>query len=363
MLIGGDTGGGHPSAAAANIELAKLESFVIPTATTVSVDAGSTINASATGNGNGGKVVLWSDQQTTFAGTILARGGAGGGDGGFVETSSHQQLDFRGTVDLRAPLGSVGTLLLDPADFYIVTTLGGSPTGASEMTNVALQNQLALGDLTITTSTATNPTGQNGDIFVYSNINWSSNSTLTLSAYNNITINAAITGPAAGGLTLNAGNVINATAAVNVATFTLQNGNWRQVSGTLPAFSAIDFQLQGGTFLRALGGDGSNGSPYQITDVYGLQGIGSNSSLTQNFALVNNIDASGTANWNSGAGFAPIGNNIASFSGSFDGRGFSISNLVVNRPTSDNVGLFGAVGVGVVQNVALSGGVTVGTPM
>ena len=39
VLIGGDTGGGHPSAAAANIELGKLESFVIPTATTVSVDA------------------------------------------------------------------------------------------------------------------------------------------------------------------------------------------------------------------------------------------------------------------------------------------------------------------------------------
>src|ERR1700722_18584166 len=45
VLIGGDTGGGHPSAAAANIELAKLESFVVPTATTVSVDAGRGITA------------------------------------------------------------------------------------------------------------------------------------------------------------------------------------------------------------------------------------------------------------------------------------------------------------------------------
>ena len=49
VLIGGDTGGGHPSAAAASIELARLESFVIPTATTVSVDATSVINVSATG--------------------------------------------------------------------------------------------------------------------------------------------------------------------------------------------------------------------------------------------------------------------------------------------------------------------------
>jgi hypothetical protein len=48
----------------------------------VSVDANSTINASATGRGHGGKVVLWSDNQTTFAGTILAKGGAKSGDGG-----------------------------------------------------------------------------------------------------------------------------------------------------------------------------------------------------------------------------------------------------------------------------------------
>ena len=124
VLIGGDTGGGKPSAAAANIELAKLESFVIPTATTVSVDAGTVINASATGSGNGGKVVLWSDQQTTFAGTILARGGASGGNGGFVETSSHQVLSFNGTVDTSAPQGQVGTALLDPGSVSIDANRG-----------------------------------------------------------------------------------------------------------------------------------------------------------------------------------------------------------------------------------------------
>jgi hypothetical protein len=53
VLIGGDTGGGNPSAAAAAIELAKLESFVIPTANTVSVDSTYVINASAMDSGNG----------------------------------------------------------------------------------------------------------------------------------------------------------------------------------------------------------------------------------------------------------------------------------------------------------------------
>src|SRR3979490_1920934 len=157
------------------------------------MDAASVINASATGTGTGGKVILWSDQQTTFAGTILARGGALGGDGGFVETSSHGQLNFTGTVDLRAPLGQVGTLLLDPADFYIVTTLGGSPAGASEITNTLLQSQLANGNVLIATNNAGNPANQNGDIFVNANVIWNTDNSLTLSAYRNINIASGVT--------------------------------------------------------------------------------------------------------------------------------------------------------------------------
>ena len=105
ILIGGDWGGGHPDLSLVTNASAKLENFTIATATTVSVDANSTINASATGRGHGGKVVLWSDNQTTFAGTILAKGGAKGGDGGFVETSSHGQLAFTGNVNAGAPRG------------------------------------------------------------------------------------------------------------------------------------------------------------------------------------------------------------------------------------------------------------------
>jgi filamentous hemagglutinin family protein len=93
VLIGGDWGGGNPKSGLVNNQSAKLESFVIPTASTVSVDVGTTINASSTGNGS--KVILWSDTQTTFAGTILANGGPSGGNGGFVETSGHT-VEFTG---------------------------------------------------------------------------------------------------------------------------------------------------------------------------------------------------------------------------------------------------------------------------
>ena len=76
VLIGGDWGGGRPNASLVNNQSAALENYTIATATTVSVDGRTTINASATESGHGGKVVLWSDSKTTFAGTILARGGA-----------------------------------------------------------------------------------------------------------------------------------------------------------------------------------------------------------------------------------------------------------------------------------------------
>jgi len=47
---------------------------------------------------------------------------------------------------------------------------------------------------------------------------------------------------------------------------------------------------------------------------------------------------------NNGSGFAPIGNESSSFTGTFDGNNHTITNLRINRSGSDNVGLFGVVG-------------------
>ena len=164
ILIGGDWGGGHPDLSLVTNQSAKLENFTIATATTVSVDANSTINASATGRGHGGKVVLWSDNQTTFAGTILAKGGAKSGDGGFVETSSHGQLAFTGNVDSSAPRGKAGTLLLDPEDIYIRRTCDGL-AGSTRPTLSDLQAALQIQNVVIATSHNPNADG-NGDIWI-----------------------------------------------------------------------------------------------------------------------------------------------------------------------------------------------------
>jgi filamentous hemagglutinin family protein len=77
------------------------------------------IRADAVTSGNGGKVVVWSDDGTQAYGNISARGGALSGNGGLVETSGKAWLDFAAMVDTSAPHGAFGTLLLDPKNLDV----------------------------------------------------------------------------------------------------------------------------------------------------------------------------------------------------------------------------------------------------
>jgi filamentous hemagglutinin family protein len=366
VLIGGDVGGGKPNAAVAGIAQAQLEGSPLPTATTVSVDAASIIDASAKGSGDGGKVVVWSDQATSFAGTITATGGATSGNGGFVEVSGKQWLGYTGFVDTRAPFGSWGTLLLDPWNITIQagsTSGGGSfsggtwnPTATSTIGDIELLSQLGSGNVVIATGLAGSAGGDQGNITVNVPLSWNSASILRLVAAHDIVINNSITATS-GGLTLSAQNEITApTASINVGKFTLEQGAWKQVTSTLPAFAASqDFRITGGSFLRATGGDGVN-TPYEIVDVYGLQGIGSSGMLDKSYRLTQDINAAVTANW--AAGFAPIGNAGNAFTGVFDGQSGNEIDALTIKPVTNTVsqiGLFGFVGsAGSLQHVHLT---------
>jgi len=88
-------------------------------AATTTVTNNSLLTANAVESGNGGKVVLWSDLSTAFAGTIETRGGRNRGNGGSVEVSSHENLAFSGQVVTSAPQGENGFLLLDPLNITI----------------------------------------------------------------------------------------------------------------------------------------------------------------------------------------------------------------------------------------------------
>ncbi len=64
------------------------------------------------------------------------------------------------------------------------------------------------------------------------------------------------------------------------------------------------------------------------TEATGTDGVNFNTQLSNNFVLVNDINASGTANWNAGAGFARSaiqdGFYNRSFTGTFDGQNHTI---------------------------------------
>jgi hypothetical protein len=92
-------------------------------------------------------------------------------------------------------------------------------------------------------------------------------------------------------------------------------------------------------------GGGLANNPYLITTCAQLQEMSND--LAASYQLGSDIDCSDTANWNSGAGFVPVGGLLTPFQGTLDGVGYAISDLTINRPTTDYVGLFGRIsGVG-----------------
>jgi parallel beta-helix repeat protein len=92
----------------------------------------------------------------------------------------------------------------------------------------------------------------------------------------------------------------------------------------------------------------------EITDCCQLQAM--KNDVNGDYILTTNINCSDTVNWNSGAGFEPVGISPNYFAGTFDGQGHTITNLFINRPTSTYaVGLFSiSYGSGIeIKNVGL----------
>ncbi|MBI9038792.1 MAG: T9SS type A sorting domain-containing protein [Bacteroidales bacterium] len=92
-------------------------------------------------------------------------------------------------------------------------------------------------------------------------------------------------------------------------------------------------------------GDGSSGSPYQISSLNELAWMMQNPDTWDSyFELAADIDASASSAWDGGKGYAPIGRQTPTedqFNGYLEGNGYTISNLYVNRPNTNDVGLFG----------------------
>ncbi|MCK5460671.1 hypothetical protein KAI58_01685, partial [Candidatus Gracilibacteria bacterium] len=93
----------------------------------------------------------------------------------------------------------------------------------------------------------------------------------------------------------------------------------------------------------------------EISTCEKLQKIGNDAAypLDGKYILTQNIDCSATSGWNSGAGFDPIGDSANKFTGIFDGQGFEISDLYINRSAENYVGLFGYTYVAEIKNVGV----------
>ncbi|MEC4817384.1 MAG: filamentous hemagglutinin N-terminal domain-containing protein, partial [Scytonema sp. PMC 1069.18] len=172
-------------------------------ATAIYVSPSATIQANAQTQGNGGKIVVWSDRSTRAYGSFQAKAGAQSGNGGLIETSSAKFLDVTGiTVDASATSGFGGTWLLDPRNVTLAytdtvnTTISGdngnifTATGDDAVVNIPdIETQLNAGtNVTISTGSTGN---QDGNIIADGfGITKSTASpvTLTLQAANDITL-------------------------------------------------------------------------------------------------------------------------------------------------------------------------------
>ncbi len=332
VLIGGDRAGGSDAAL-------KFLPQTIANAQTTTVDAGATITADGK-SGAGGNVVVWSDGTTSFAGTINTQGLRGG----FIETSGHIFNFTGGSINA----GRGGSWLLDPVDLTIDATLAG--------TIAATLN----GGTDVTQQTTASGSGGNGDITVASGISWLSNATLTLSAYRNIAVNSSITSTGGGGVVLRADNAGTGTGSVTFGGGQVSTAGTVSIfynpTGTNSTINATKYTAPTQTNFSGNVTGGATPNAYMLVNtVYDLQNM--KNYLSGAYALGRDIDASGTAAWNGGAGFAPVGIPGSEFYGSFDGQGHTISSLVINRPAVDYAALFGMLGSGgTVSNVGLLGG-------
>lgn len=298
---------------------------VIANGQTVTVGAGATLAANATQAGKaGGKVLVGVSapggvnlaQATTIAsGATLTATGKGTGAGGDIETSGHTLTV--GAANVVA--GPGGSWLLDPVDLNV-----GSAAAS------AIDTSLNSGTGVTLTTSATTAAGPGssasgvGNININAPISWSTNVALSLSAYNSVNVNAAITATGAGVLNITT-NTQNATA--NPGTLNFNAGS---IDFTTPSEGKLNI----------------NGTAYTLVwGVSGLQGL--NNATTGHYALANNVAAGSTP-----INAALIGN----FGADFNGLGNSLSGLTINAKGINNVGLFGTLALGgTIENMNIVG--------
>ncbi|MGB3534988.1 MAG: CHAT domain-containing protein [Microcoleaceae cyanobacterium] len=183
----------------------------LPIASQVLIDQNSIIQADGILTGNGGNIVIFSEDKTRILGDLTARGGNNSGDGGFIETSSKGVIEISSSPDTSSVSGMPGTWLIDPInieiiaeqlenredeiiDFIPVDTFVEGFTNDGITTVIPVNNLvegLQFGNVVLTTGTDNTIAGV-GNITFRTNLEFNgigSDRTLTLNAANDIIIN------------------------------------------------------------------------------------------------------------------------------------------------------------------------------
>ena len=237
-----------------------------------------------------------------------------------VETSA-AQVNIDGNLLVQSDVEG-GHWLIDPTDLLVNSSVANSIEQALEQVDVTL-------------STAA-PGSDDGTIRITSSISWDEHA-LTLRADKDIIINAPL--------------IVNDEAGLVLQFAQTNSAGDYYVNSRIDLDSTSTFKTKQGsgplidhTIITSLGQSSSSGDGT-------LQGMRGN--LNGNYVLGRNINASATGNWSKG--FNPIGGgNEPRFTGNFDGLGHTISNLSIDRPTENDVGLFGATSSAVIRNVNLT---------
>jgi filamentous hemagglutinin family protein len=286
----------------------------------------------------GGKMMLVADEITN-SGSLYADGVSGGEV--IVGNANNASTTIKSTSDIRADFVETSgkklkvedgvkikakQWLLDPTNITIGSGGSESLSGTPATTSTA-------GDVTVSVNTIQTALGNgsvllqaDNDITVNESLSWSTN-TLTLTAGNDININAVVAPSGTAGLTMTTSTASGKGVKVGIDANGAFTGRVDMTgSGGLTINNAVYTAVTSAVELAAIGTDGTT--------------------LSGNYYLSDNITLSGS--------WTPLGDiNIAQFTGKFNGLGHTVSGLVISRDSYSENGLFGSTNGALISNIGI----------
>ena len=330
------------------------------------------IDAQTISSGKSGQIWLLAGNNngTVNVGGILNASAPVVGNGGQIDTSAGRLNVLSGAVvTTSAKEGKTGTWTLDPNSFYIGQNTGSANSTFGNVLNYedisGTQLGTDLGMTSIVIDSTMGSKGALGNIYVDAPVSWNSGNTLTLNAVNNVQINASVFNHGNGNITLRAddmslgGSTTTSPTGVptGVGQVFVNSGGSVGTTGTVAIYTNPS-SYASAPVNPATGSAYSNSSSGAVTvydllsDYTDLAYIDQNQSaqvLSNNYALQQNVTlptGGSSGNW------TPFGSNTASYNGTFNGQGHSISGLDINTPGLNYVGFFGDLG-GTAENLGL----------